>query len=237
VPAHLHTERESQPVAVLLVDVAGTLLELREPPARTYHAAARRHGIPAELARIEPALHAALRALTPPTGPDLAQVRALERARWRAVVRAALGDTAADGPCFDDLFAHYATAQAWAPLPDAARALGHARARGVRLAIASNMDARLPGLLEQLGLAPLFSAIAIPATCGFAKPDRRIFEWVLGELGASPAQTLYLGDRMRDCVLAARAAGLRAYRLAPPGEPELDADALPGWAAVGALLA
>jgi REG-2-like HAD superfamily hydrolase len=223
-------------VAALLVDAAGTLIQLREPPARAYQAAAQRHGLRVDPAHVERALAAALAAFAPPSGGDLAQIPAREREAWRAVVRAALGDTAADGPCFADLHAHFATAAAWEPLPGARAALDRARAQGLGLAVVSNMDARLPRLLAALELQSGFSVVAIPSTCGFAKPDPRIFRWALQQLGVEPAHALYLGDRARDCVDAARAAGLAGWRMDPRAGPSASPDVLCGWSALEARL-
>jgi putative hydrolase of the HAD superfamily len=77
------------------------------------------------------------------------------------------------------------------------------------------MDARLPALLEELGLAALLDAIVLPSNCGLAKPDPRIFRHALARLGARAESALYVGDREVDCVAAARAAGLRAWRYDP----------------------
>jgi REG-2-like HAD superfamily hydrolase len=210
----------------------GTLIELRESPARTYARIAVQHGIRAREADVEVALSAALAGLTPPVGSDLERVRSEERCGWREVVRAALGENAAAGPCFDALFAHYADPRAWQLLPHAHDALRAARKHGIRLAIVSNMDARLTRLLDAFGLDPLLDAVAVPSTCGLAKPDPRIFAWALERLHCPPDRALYLGDRGPRCVEAAQAAGLCAYRIARAGEVARSSEPWPsvaGW--------
>jgi len=216
----------------LLVDAMGTLLELREPPADVYVRLAAGHGIARPRAEVARALAAARIAPPPLDGVALADVPACEREGWRAIVRAALGDAAADGPCFDALFEYYASGEPWRIASGAEAALRRARARGLRLAVVSNMDARLPRILAALGVAPLFDTLVLPSTCGFAKPDARIFRAALAALGVPAEAALYLGDREPDCVAAARAAGLHALRLAPRPEP----GALEGWAALEAAL-
>jgi putative hydrolase of the HAD superfamily len=223
-------------VRALLLDAMGTLLALREPPAHVYVRIAARHGLAREREAVARALAGAR--IGPPAlaGVPLAEVPAHEREGWRAIVRAALGAEAADGPCFDALFAHYATAEPWALAPDAAAALRAARARGLKLAVVSNMDARLTRILAALGLAAEIDAFALPSTCGFAKPDARIFRAALERIGVAPEAALYIGDREADCVAAARAAGLQALRLEPsaaPGTPGL----LAGWRELDAALA
>jgi HAD superfamily hydrolase (TIGR01509 family) len=179
-------------------------------------------------------LRTALGVHRPPSGVELAGFAAREREDWRAIVRACLGERAAGGPCFEALFAFYATAAAWEILPDAVEALEHARASGLRTAVASNMDHRLPALLSALELAPRLDAIVIPSICGLAKPDARFFLAACRSVGATPEQALYVGDRDPDCVEAARATGLRALRYDPDAR---DTGTLHGWSALAEQLA
>ena len=216
-------------IEALLLDAAGTAIELREPAASLYVRIAARHGIERELGAVARALAAARIAPPPLDGVPLADVPARERDGWREIARAALGDAAADGACFDAIFAAFARADAWRLVPGVRDALDRARARGLRLAIVSNMDARLPALLAELGLADALDAVVLPSSCGFAKPDARIFAVALARLGVRAEAALYVGDREADCVAAARAAGLHAWRYDPAahaGAPDL----LSGWA-------
>ena len=218
----------SAALRALLVDAMGTLLELREPPADVYVRIAAQHGIAREREAVARALAAARIAPPPLAGVALGDVPMREREGWRAIVRAALGAEAADGPCFEALFAHYASGAPWRLVPDAAAALRSARARELALGVASNMDARLPAILTALGVADLFDTLALPSTCGFAKPDARLFHAALRALGVPPGAALYVGDREADCVAAARAAGLHALRLDPAAAPGATG-VLAGW--------
>jgi putative hydrolase of the HAD superfamily len=206
-------------IRCVLVDAVGTLLELRRPVPEVYAETARRCGLAADPAEIARRL-AGVR-IGPPSlrGVPLQRVPELERAGWREVVRAALGSAAADGACFERLWAHYARSDAWRAVDGAAETLAAVRAAGRVLGVVSNMDARLPGVLEGLGLAALFEVCVLPSSCGLAKPDPRIFRVALERAGCEAAQALYVGDREPDCVAAARAAGLRAVRFAPRGGP------------------
>jgi len=212
----------------LLLDAAGTVLRLREPAAEVYVRIASRHGIkraPADVARSLAVSHIA----PPPlAGVPLSEVPAREREGWRSVVREALGDAAADGPCFDAIFAAFARPDAWQLVPGLNEALRAARAHGLRIAVVSNMDARLPGLLNALGLGEALDALLLPSTCGLAKPDPRIFALALSRLGVKAEAALYVGDRELDCVAAARAAGLHAWRL-DPGAASGTSNVLSGW--------
>ncbi len=168
--------------------------------------------------RLEEAFARVLRAMPAMAFPGLpaAQLRERERAWWAQVVRGTL--RAADGTarlrdfdaCFDALFAHYATAEAWEAMPGAAAGLAALSARALRLAVVSNFDQRLPGILRALDLARHFERIVLPADAGAAKPDPRIFRFALAELGLTADQAVYVGDDPTDDHDGACAAGLRA---------------------------
>ncbi|MEE8582225.1 MAG: HAD-IA family hydrolase, partial [Myxococcota bacterium] len=88
--------------------------------------------------------------------------------------------------------------------------------------VVSNFDQRLPKILEALGILDLFYAVTIPATSRAQKPDRRIFEAALEDVGATREEALYVGDDPHFDLEAARAAGLLA----------LDVTTLPSLAAL-----
>ena len=84
---------------------------------------------------------------------------------------------------FADLFAHYAQAAAWRARSGAVVALQRLRGLGLATGCVSNFDARLPGILAGLGLAPLLDVVMLPAEARAAKPDARIFALALARLG------------------------------------------------------
>ncbi len=216
------------PARGLLVDAVGTLIRLREAPAAVYARIAKRHRVELEPEEVAARLRA--QDVAPPSlgGVPLADVPAHEREGWREVVRAALGSVAADGPCFTELFDFYAGGPAWAVEEGAEQALLQARELGFRVGVVSNMDTRLPGVLRDLGLAPALDAIVLPSNTGLAKPDPRMFQVALERLGSRASLALYIGDREKDCVAAARASGMRGLRCAP-GNASSDPKLLTDW--------
>ena len=189
-----------------------------------YRRTARAHGIEVPLAQIEGRLRDAL---TDRRVPSLSGVRSeripiVERESWREIVRSALGDRGADGPCFDELFAFYGEASAWEVVSGVSIALAEVRRLPAKTAVISNMDARLPSLLEKLQLSDLLDLVVIPSNSGLSKPDPRVYHEALDRLGESGAAAIYIGDREESCVEGARNAGIRALRFdpsAPAGEP------------------
>ena len=80
-------------------------------------------------------------------------------------------------------------------------------AAGVRLGVVSNYTSDLLEYLKEMQLADYFEAIVISEMVGVEKPDPRIMEIALGEMGLSPEKCLYVGDHPFD-VLCARRAGM-----------------------------
>lgn len=202
----------------VLFDAAGTLIHLREPVGTTYARFFRAHGVTLPEGHVEDAFRRTMRSLPPMVFPDApaAEIPDRERHWWREVVRRTL--RAADGTarlrdfdaCFDALFSHYAGPEAWAPAPGAGDRLLALRGRGLRLALLSNFDHRLPDLLERLGLREPFERVFLPGEARAAKPDPAFFAFALRALGVAPAEAAYVGDDPADDHEGARRAGLRA---------------------------
>ena len=90
---------------------------------------------------------------------------------------------------------------------DVPGALARWHQQGLKLAVVSNFDQRLEGLLEGLGLRPWFSAVVISSRAGAAKPSPEPLLQALAHLGLGPDQAWHIGDSPEDAA-AARAAGL-----------------------------
>jgi len=202
----------------VLFDATGTLIELAEPVGETYARTALRHGVVISAWRIGDAFTRVWRSAPPMVypgqSPEAAAAR--ERGAWREIVRQTfLAADSAVRPddidaCFEELFADFAHGAAWRVrdgAPDALRAL---RDAGLAVAVVSNFDRRLPGILADLALAPLLDLVWLPSDAGAAKPDPAIFASAVGALGVTPAQAVFVGDDAQRDLAGARAAGLRA---------------------------
>lgn len=66
--------------------------------------------------------------------------------------------------------------------------------RGLKLGIISNFERWLRDMLIHFDLLDRFDVVAISGDLELEKPDRRIFEWAMREMGASPAASLHVGD-------------------------------------------
>ncbi len=120
--------------------------------------------------------------------------------------------------------------------PEAAEALASLRSRGLRIAVVSNWDCSLPGVLERVGLSEQLEAVVSSAAFGRRKPDRRIFAHALALLGAQPPQAVHIGDSLAEDVAGARAAGIRAILIQRGGVAGRDQPRAPaGVEVIGSL--
>ncbi len=226
-------------IRAVLFDAVGTLLTTRESVGETYARHARAHGVDVPAARLNEAFGRVLRAaesnLHPGSTPK--QSAELERNWWRERVRESFRAADQEAPfdqgaferCFEELWLHYSGAAGFAAMPGARRMLDALKARGLRLAVLSNFDQRLPGLLRALHLDDCFEAVILPLLAGAAKPDPRIFEFGLSRLGVSAGEALYVGDDPVTDIRAARAVGMHALNVDTLESLEQLPDVLDRW--------
>ena len=211
----------------LLLDAMGTLIGLRRSVGSTYAAFAAEHGVNVEAEAINAVFPQLFRAAPPLAFPGLEGEALLEaeQAWWVALIDGCLKACGHDDPLPEGLgpalFRHYATAEPWQVYGDVAEHLQQWRSAGLKLAVVSNFDQRLHGLLEQLELAPLIDAVVVSSAVGAAKPDPRPFERALELLELPAAAAWHIGDSPED-EAGARAAGVHCVliqRKQPAGTP------------------
>jgi putative hydrolase of the HAD superfamily len=121
--------------------------------------------------------------------------------------------------CFDAIYERFAQADAWRIFDDVRPFLESARRRGMGLAVVSNWDERLRGLMKQLDLLASFEAIIVSHEVGHRKPGHEIFRHAADQLGLPPGEILHVGDSEREDFDGARRAGWQARWLQRTGEP------------------
>lgn len=95
--------------------------------------------------------------------------------------------------------------------PDVAGALALLRAAGLRIGIAGNQPSWAEAALIEIGLPA--DMVATSDGWGVQKPDPAFFTRLARESGVPPHQIVYVGDRLDNDVLPARAAGMWAVFL------------------------
>jgi len=102
--------------------------------------------------------------------------------------------------------------ETWVPYDDAVPVLRALKARGLKLALISNIGVDVRGVLTRGGMGDLFDAVILSFEVGAVKPHRPIFERALGALGVPASRALMVGDNAHDDAGAARL-GIRTLLL------------------------
>jgi REG-2-like HAD superfamily hydrolase len=214
---------------VVVLDAAGTLVDLAGSVGQAYAEDARAAGADLDPETIERGFGRAIRAAPPlafghlPPGARGAAAREW----WRGVAGAAIagaGEIPTDfafESFFDRAWERFSRPDAWRVHADVRPALRALRARGVPLAVFSNWDERLKPLLTGLGLGGYFCRVIVSSDLPAAKPSRAAFEAVARELASiesAAGPPVMVGDRLDNDALPARAAGWDAVWLDRAGE-------------------
>jgi len=100
--------------------------------------------------------------------------------------------------------------------PDVVETLEWLRSTGLRLGIVSNVAYR-PALMRRqinvLQLGGYFEALTFSSAVGVRKPNPRIYQDALRQLGVHPAATLFVGDRVKEDVRGPQSLGMRGVLL------------------------
>jgi putative hydrolase of the HAD superfamily len=196
----------------LLLDAMGTVIGLRQSVGHSYAAVARDHGLEVEAAAIDAAFASVYRQAPPLAFGQLgdSDLAAAERRWWGERIVETFNAIGAPSPAAalqHALFDHFADAALWQVYPDVEEQLRQWRQAGLKLAVVSNFDRRLHGLLAELGLLELLDAVIVSSEAGAAKPDPRPFQLALTQLQLGAHEAWHIGDSPED-VAGARAAGL-----------------------------
>jgi len=107
----------------------------------------------------------------------------------------------------DELWWDYASLEIY---PDVVETLVYLRNKGVKLGIVTNWFLKdYQQILEKLALADYFDVVVGADTCARAKPDKELFLYAVNKLGASPEETLFVGDSVKYDFDGAQKAGLK----------------------------
>jgi len=88
-----------------------------------------------------------------------------------------------------------------------------------KLGVVSNFTGNLEPCLRDVGLLPLFDALADSALVGTEKPDPVIFNVALKDLGVAAADAWMIGDNPEADIRPATGLGMRTIWLAPLRRP------------------
>ncbi len=95
--------------------------------------------------------------------------------------------------------------------PAVAAVIDELRENGLKVGLISNAfdpPALMRGLFADIGLLGRLDAIALSAEVGKRKPHALIFESALAQAGVRPAESVMVGDRLREDIAGAQALGI-----------------------------
>ena len=98
--------------------------------------------------------------------------------------------------------------RALAPDPGVIATVSELRRRGVATGLISNCTEDVALVWGDSQFAGLFDVVIFSATAGCMKPDRRIYELALAELGLEASESLFVGDGANDELLGAQRVGM-----------------------------
>jgi putative hydrolase of the HAD superfamily len=207
----------------VLFDALGTLLELEPPWPPLRRVLSERHGIEVSA---EDAKRAFLAEMSYYRAHHLegGDVQALEALRLRCATVLRDGLRELSGLDTGEVKEALLGSLRFTPYPDAAPALADLRSAGLRLAVVSNWDCSLRGILAEVGLAAALDAVVVSAEVGEPKPGPKPFRRALERLRCGAGEALYVGDSLETDVQGARGAGLPALLLDRAGVRTVDSD-------------
>ena len=104
--------------------------------------------------------------------------------------------------------------------PDVWDTLTTLKERGHQLGLVTNCSAETTLVLERLQLEPFFDVLALSCEIGAAKPDPRIYQHALDQLGVDPSTVVYVGDGDTDEHAGAARFGMTTVLLQRPHSPQ-----------------
>jgi len=195
-------------IKAVTFDVGGTLIEPWPSVGHVYAEVAARHGLK-NLSAEE--LNARFK-----TAWRAREHFDYTRQDWAQLVDEVFGGpvaTVLDGKFFAELYERFAQPDAWHIYDDVEPALNALASRGIQLAVISNWDERLRGLLRRLKLDRYFEAFAISCEVGFPKPARAIFQQAALDLDLRASAILHVGDSFELDIEGAKTAGFHALQI------------------------
>jgi putative hydrolase of the HAD superfamily len=230
-------------IRLVTFDVGGTLIRPHPSVGTIYAEVLTRHGCATEADEVDRAFERVWEEMAReiPAGRErYAECSGGERGYWKELLRRTMGRLGRAEPpagAAEELFERFAHREAWRVFPEVIPALEALGSRGIRMAVISNWDSRLPGLLRELDLRRYFGPILVSALEGIEKPDPRIFGLAASRAGVENPELLHVGDREREDVDGARRAGCHAVKVARKGAGAEGLGMVPRWLEVAEAIA
>ena len=206
----------TNPLSAVTFDAGGTMIYCDPRPGEIYAHHLSRHGRPVQAEEVGPVFRDAWAQMQRQTVPGRDRYNSVaggELAWWGAFVREVLRRLDHDAPwepLLEDLYAAFCEASVWKVYPETISTLETLVDRGVRLAVISNWDRRLPDILRSLEIFEIFETVTVSSIEGVEKPSSEIFHRTLERMELSAGETIHIGDSPLEDYSGAETAGLGA---------------------------
>jgi putative hydrolase of the HAD superfamily len=175
-----------------------------------YRAFCARYGMEADPAKFD----AAVASAAPLLDADDAQYDAeIFVAYTRHIIEQMGGAGVRVDACAREIYAEWAACQHFELYDDVAEALRSLAAAGIRIGLISNSHRCLASFESHFNLQGLIAAAVSSSEHGFMKPHPSIFKAAMQLAGVEPAESVMVGDSLRQDVEGALGVGTRAVLL------------------------
>jgi len=203
-------------IQAVLLDVGGTLIAPQPSVGAIYAEVAARHGV-----RVRPEfLNEEFRKAW---ADHKGSSPFIDKSWWRRVVDRVFSSFKFSAPdaFFEDVYEIFRKPESWRIFPDVPETLSGLKKLGLKLAIASNWDSRLPELLDTLKLSNHFHYQFISFALGLNKSDPQFYRECLTTLQLPASAVIHVGDDQENDYHSPTEAGIRSF-LIRRGEPTGD---------------
>ena len=211
-------------IRAVVFDAVGTVMFPSQPVADSYRTALATHcGIQMPREDIADVVRAALQRRS--TQNSLRTDEAADQKFWRQLIFGLCGEHSSREACFEDLYQQFGDPACWSCYGDVVAGIRACNIAGVSVAIASNFDSRLHGVLDGLPPVSQLPMRFVSSAVGYRKPAEQFFARVCHSLQLEPAEVLFVGDDLTNDVRGAVVAGCAAAWICRENDMKAD---LPG---------
>jgi putative hydrolase of the HAD superfamily len=100
-----------------------------------------------------------------------------------------------------------------APRPGVIDTIAELRRRGLGVGLITVCSEDVVEVWEETPFAGAFDAVVFSCSCGYRKPDPRIYELALRKLGVEARDAIFVGDGTNEELAGAEAVGMRAVQI------------------------
>lgn len=198
-------------------DAVGTLISPTPDVALAYYQIGRRHGSQATVQELRSqfwnVFQASVSACLPSNDGHVVTSEELECRRWRWIVERLLPDVTDATACFQELYEHFALPINWKVFDDVQPTLIRLHEAGYRLAMASNFDQRLTGIVAATQELRRIEKVIVSTSVGYCKPSSRFYSAVLKVCECEPEEIVMIGDEHEADVVGPMQLGIRALQI------------------------